>query len=126
LIFLLSTAALFSIWVYTSATEEPKIKQPDQAAIRGKMVWQQYNCNACHQLYGLGGYMGPDLTNEISRSGKEVAKAFIIGGTAKMPQLHLSEAEVEDMLAFLIYVDHSGHFPALNQKANIYGNTVTE
>ena len=32
----------------------------------GRIVWQKNNCQSCHQLYGLGGYLGPDLTNEMS------------------------------------------------------------
>ncbi len=35
-------------------------------AAAGKLLYQKYNCQACHQIYGLGGYMGPDLTNVYS------------------------------------------------------------
>ena len=38
-------------------------------ACEGKIVFQKYNCISCHQLYGLGGYLGPDLTNVISEKG---------------------------------------------------------
>ncbi len=38
---------------------------------KGKLLFQEYNCISCHQLYGLGGYMGPDLTNVISAIGNQ-------------------------------------------------------
>ena len=80
----------------------------DQEACDGKMVWQHYNCNACHQIYGLGGYLGPDLTNEYSLKGKDVINAFLISGTSTMPVFHMSEKEMNDLVAFLKDVDRTG------------------
>lgn len=76
--------------------------------ISGKAVWQRYNCNACHQVYGLGGFIGPDLTNDYSFRGKDFIKAFLNYGTAAMPNFHLSEKEVNDLLAYLKDIDASG------------------
>ena len=49
----------------------------------GKLIWQKYNCQSCHQIYSLGGYLGPDLTNVYSKYNKseEVLKHFFKGGT---------------------------------------------
>ena len=71
----------------------------------GKMVWQQYNCNACHQVYGLGGYLGPDLTNVYSNRGSEYIQAFLKNGTGSMPQFHLTETETSLLLSFLKEID---------------------
>jgi len=81
---------------------------PDQEATRGKLVWQQYNCNACHQVYGLGGYLGPDLTNVYSLKGKEYIKAFLQNGTPIMPDFHLSREEMDALVAYLKNIDASG------------------
>lgn len=74
----------------------------------GKMVWQQYNCNACHQVYGLGGYLGPDLTNEYSKRGPAFIQAFLKTGTGAMPLFHLTETETKSLLSFLKDIDASG------------------
>lgn len=87
-------------------------------------MWQSKNCQACHQLYGLGGYMGPDLTNIISDSikGPAYASAFIQSGTAKMPKFNLSAAEVNELLAFLTWVDQSGQSRVPADKVTPLGN----
>ena len=49
----------------------------NKEAITGKVLYQKYNCTACHQIYGLGGFLGPDLTIVVSQQGKgEAYKSF--------------------------------------------------
>ena len=78
------------------------------ASIEGKKIWQQYNCNACHQIYGLGGYLGPDLTNVYSKRGHQYIQAFITNGTNVMPNFHLSSNEQESLIAYFKNIDSSG------------------
>lgn len=105
---------VYTVIVYRSGTEntasEPFLTEEAQ---RGKLVFQEYNCISCHQLYGLGGYMGPDLTNVISEKGKGelYARSFIKSGTQKMPDFHLSDAEIDALTAYLKYVDKTGISP---------------
>lgn len=96
----------YSIYLYSSLPV--KDYTFDEEAGKGKFVWQQYNCNACHQVYGLGGYLGPDLTNVYSSRGKDYIKAFLNLGTASMPVFHLTEQEMKNLLAFLNNIDASG------------------
>lgn len=84
-------------------------------------MFQDYNCIACHQFYGLGGYMGPDLTNVISNRGEAVARAFIAAGTATMPNLGLAPEEVEAVVAYLKFVDKTGTYPPENYEVRWYG-----
>ena len=99
---------VYSAFVYTEGTEvagASSLSSP--ASSRGKLLFQKYNCTACHQLYGLGGYLGPDLTTVISQKGKGelYAKAILKTGTQRMPDFRLNDREVEDIVAFLKYVD---------------------
>jgi nitric oxide reductase subunit C len=55
---------LYTSFVYTEGTITENLIS-DEAA-EGRQIFRDKNCIACHQLYGLGGYMGPDLTNVIS------------------------------------------------------------
>lgn len=89
------------------------------------MLFQRKNCIACHQIYGLGGYMGPDLTNVISAPGKGpmYIKAFLTVGTERMPNFHLTEAEKDDLVAFLTYSDKTGVSPVKRFTIN-YDGTV--
>lgn len=82
----------------------------DQKVAEGRLVWQKYNCQSCHQLYGLGGYLGPDLTNLMSETGKSETylNAIIESGTNQMPVLGLSEDEIRKVIEFLKSVDSSG------------------
>ena len=71
------------------------------------MLFQKYNCTACHQLYGLGGYLGPELTTVWSNiyGGEALIKAFLRNGSVRMPNFNLKTEEIEDIISFLKYVD---------------------
>ncbi len=98
---------LYSLIIYSSL---PVKNNPiNEETANGKLVWQKYNCNACHQVYGLGGYLGPDLTNIYSLRGPGYIKAFLISGTTVMPDFHLKEQEINEILAYLKNIDASGN-----------------
>ena len=116
----------YSAYIYTAGTEAAHIVQMTDEARRGQRVFQAYNCIACHQFYGLGGYMGPDLTNVISTRGAAIATAFITAGTASMPNLGLSPDEVLDVVAYLGFVDKTGTYPPKNYEVTWYGTVKQE
>ncbi len=93
---------------------------------RGAEVYQQYKCVACHQFYGLGGYMGPDLTNVVSNRGQAVARAFIAAGTATMPNLGLATEEIDAVVAYLAFVDKTGTYPPENFDVRWFGTVDQE
>ncbi len=76
--------------------------------MKGASIWREKNCQSCHQLYGLGGYMGPDLTNIMSSKAENNARTFIKYGTGKMPNLHLNNEEVDNLVAYLSWIDKTG------------------
>lgn len=106
LIFLSGAFLIYSGFLYTVMPIKYNSSKRQEDA--GKLVWQQYNCNACHQIYGLGGYLGPDLTNVFSKRGQEYIKTFLTAGTGAMPIFHLSESETNSLLSFLKDIDASG------------------
>jgi nitric oxide reductase subunit C len=113
----------YSAYVYTAGTRVPQPVALTDSVHDGYRLFQQHNCIACHQFYGLGGYMGPDLTNVISSEGKGplYARAFMQAGTARMPDFALSERELDALIAFLEYVDAAGTYPAENYTIRWYG-----
>lgn len=79
-------------------------------AAEGRIVWQEYNCQSCHQLYGLGGYLGPDLTNIISNpnKGEKLIRIIVKSGVKQMPAFKMNENELIALIEFLKSVDASG------------------
>jgi nitric oxide reductase subunit C len=104
---------VYTAYVYTSGTETPADVALTGPVKNGLTLFQANNCIACHQFYGLGGYLGPDLTNVISAPGKgaEYAKAILEDGTPGMPDFSFSAVEVDDLIQFLKFVNASGEYP---------------
>ncbi len=120
LIFLLMSYIFYSIYIYSFLPK--KVNQNNLLTQAGKIVWHKYNCNACHQIYGQGGYIGPDLTNSITRIGPEAIKVYIKYGTIKMPNFKLSNEETDQLINFLKHIDSSGNSDPRTFKISIYGN----
>lgn len=122
---------LFSIntaIIYVSGSEnDPADKFLTQGAKDGKLLFQEYNCISCHQIYGLGGYMGPDLTNVMSEpnKGEGYVKSFIQNGTLRMPNFKLTESEVSALAAYLNYIDKTGISPVRDFEIEFDG-TITQ
>lgn len=108
-------------WIYIKSSKYASMQS--QSACEGKVVYQKYNCVSCHQIYGLGGYMGPDLTNVISTEGKGriYAASFLQNGTNKMPNFKLTKSEIESLLDYLAEVDKTGSSPNHKNKINSSG-----
>ncbi|NQV87148.1 MAG: cytochrome c [Woeseiaceae bacterium] len=116
----------YSATVYTSGTAAVHGEPMSEEARQGLQIFQNENCIACHQFYGLGGYMGPDLTNVISTSGEAYARAFITAGTARMPNFNLREDEVSALVAFLGFVDQTGTYPPKKYEVHWTGAVAQE
>ena len=57
--------ALYSVAVYRQGGGTDG--SPADSRVRAGMeAWQGNNCQSCHQFYGLGGYMGPDLMSLLN------------------------------------------------------------
>ncbi len=80
------------------------------AAIAGKKLWETRNCIGCHTLLGEGAYFAPELGNVYQRRGPEFIKAWIQAqptgtpGRRQMPQFHLSDKELDDLVEFFKYI----------------------
>ena len=116
--------SLFAILVFAGLTMDtvqkvPELSNADQiteSVARGKNLWEVNNCVGCHTIMGEGAYYAPELANVFNRRGasdETSFKAYLNGWMAaqplsepdrrKMPQFHLSEAQVNDLADFLIW-----------------------
>ncbi len=58
--------------------------------------------------------------------GEAFSRAFIVSGTASMPNLGLSEDEVSAVIAYLTAVDQTGTYPPKNYEVHWTGNVSQE
>ncbi|HEU0111089.1 MAG TPA: cytochrome c [Flavisolibacter sp.] len=100
---------VYSAVVYTTGTESGiRLTTAEQQLInKGKSLYQAKNCQACHQLYGLGGYLGPDLTTAFSdkHRGPGLIRALLRSGGNLMPDFKFSNQQIDELIAYLKYVD---------------------
>ncbi|MBL8988563.1 MAG: c-type cytochrome [Gemmatimonadetes bacterium] len=77
----------------------------DPVAARGRAIWHRENCQVCHQLWGLGGFLGPDLTNAASRVDSLRLTTLLTTGRGQMPALQLPADEIAAVRAYLVALD---------------------
>jgi len=94
--FLIQTAL-----VYTDRKAEPLSGQ----ALQGRRLWHENACQVCHQLYGQGGFLGPDLTNAASRVDPARLTALLTVGSGQMPAFGFGDDQIAQIAAFLGAMD---------------------
>ncbi|WP_374335300.1 cytochrome c [Leeia sp.] len=105
--FLLFVALTFN--TVQSSPKRDNSRNLTEQVVRGKRLWEVNNCIGCHTLLGEGAYFAPELGNVYVRRGPEFIKAWIKAqptgapGRRQMPNFHLSDSELDDLVAFLKY-----------------------
>jgi len=99
--FLVAAFAVQTVLVYSDEPTGPI----DDEAIRGRELWHDNGCQVCHQFYGQGGFLGPDLTNAYSYVDTVRLRSLLTIGSGQMPAFNLSNAEIRDIRAFLKAMD---------------------
>lgn len=113
---------IYTFSIYFDDAEKSSVATQHTKAGEGKLVWQKHNCQSCHQLYGLGGYLGPDLTNVSSKIANDIAlEAIISSGNERMPSYHMDKTEMQALLAFLHAMDATGNADPRNFRKSING-----
>jgi nitric oxide reductase subunit C len=79
-----------------------------ERAARGQKLWLDNNCQSCHQIFGFGGFLGPDLTNAAGTLTEARLDLILTEGAGLMPAFHLGEEERAAVLQFLVEVDKTG------------------
>ena len=109
-----SSAALFLLLTWDTHRQVVALSHADQLSenvVDGKRAFEKYNCNDCHTILGFGAYYAPDLTKVVKRIGedgiryrvKSPEKAFE-KSWRKMPHQGVSDAEVENLVAFFKWI----------------------
>ncbi len=102
---------------------------PDKAGMKGKNLFEKFNCFGCHKINNRGGDIGPDLTKEAKKSRPEWLFNFLKSPhkirpapilKARMPNFDLSDKEVNAMIEYLAYVSKDSYPYNLELKKKIY------
>lgn len=94
---------------------------PGSPGYRGLVLWRNHNCAACHAVFGLGGHIGPDLTNVTGRRNEAYLRHVLRYGMSGMPGLDLNADAASDLIAYLRHVDGLGTYPLDSPDAPGFG-----
>ena len=81
-------------------------KNVPMTAESGKMLVERYNCRDCHRIQGEGALVGPQLDGILLRTDPMIVRLWLhnpraIKGNTPMPNFHLSDSEIEAIMAYL-------------------------
>lgn len=124
-LFLLALSTFFLAYnfkIYTGKEDYGNVVLSEKA-VRGQNLWLKNNCNSCHQVYGLGGYLGPDLTNIYSfrKQNDSYLKAMFNSGIQSMPLFDFNETQQDELLQFLKEIDQTGLSPNIETEIKFNG-----
>jgi len=77
-------------------------------AVEGRGIWHSHNCQACHHIYGFGGFLGPDLTNAVLGLSQARLDSILTEGSQQMPAFHLEQGEREAVTQYLRELAETG------------------
>jgi nitric oxide reductase subunit C len=104
--------ACFAIQGALVYLDQPSSTRLGGPALDGARAWQRHNCNVCHQVYGWGGFLGPDLTNVAGRLGEGGLRARMARvtaeGSGQMPPIPLEDGVVDALVAWFVALDRTG------------------
>jgi len=110
----LSSGGLFLWLTFDTQRQVATLAHADRLSdqvVAGKRVFEKYNCNDCHTILGFGGYYAPDLTKVVRRVGEDGVRYRVLHpaeafaeSPRKMSRTAITEAEVDDLVAFLRWV----------------------
>ncbi|HAK57041.1 MAG: cytochrome c [Vicinamibacterales bacterium] len=106
---LVATYVVVSVVAYTDFPRRASIPPLTELEHEGLLVWRRHNCQACHQVFGFGGFLGPDLTNRVGDdTATDALRPLLTRGSNRMPGLDLPLAEQDAVLAYLRRLNRSG------------------
>jgi nitric oxide reductase subunit C len=100
--FLLQSSLVF---LDPTGRETPALTETESL---GRKIWLKHNCQSCHQLFGFGGFLGPDLTNRAHLLTPAALKIILQIGPKQMPSIDLSLDEANELHAYLNHMNKTG------------------
>ena len=89
---------------------------------KGELVYREFNCSYCHAINGVGGAVGPDLSNTATKWNSDNLTAYLQNPNSMIPQtLHpkllFTSDELDGLVAYLLtlgaQIPYSAQAPVL-------------
>jgi len=96
--------ASFAVQTGLVYSDDVDIVLSDEAVL-GRELFHEGSCQVCHQLWGQGGFLGPDLTNAASRVDETRLVSLLTVGSGQMPVFDFDRQEIAYIRAFLEEID---------------------
>lgn len=95
------------VWLTVDSVKAVEQRTPPvtEKVAAGLQVFQKGTCIDCHTMLGNGAYFAPDLTKVYSRRGEAFLKTFMQNPPKPMPNFHLSEEEIGNLIEFFKWAD---------------------
>jgi ubiquinol-cytochrome c reductase cytochrome b subunit len=111
----------------TGAMSAPsqQIAELSPLAIEGQRVYREVNCSYCHAINGVGGAIGPDLSNIASQLNREQITNYLRNPDSMVPntlhpKLQFTQDELDALTAYLLTLGAPANYtteaPILFQK----------
>lgn len=106
-----SKKVLLSVLVATFVVQTSLVYSDDvdlvltDDAVAGRKLFHDGSCQVCHQLWGQGGFLGPDLTNAASRVDQTRLASLLTVGSGQMPAYGYDDGQIAEIRAFLVEID---------------------
>lgn len=101
---LAALVATFVIQTGLVYSDDVDLRLSDEA-VEGRKLFHDGSCQVCHQLWGQGGFLGPDLTNAASRVDPTRLASLMTVGSGQMPAFDYTEEQIAQLRAFLEEID---------------------
>jgi nitric oxide reductase subunit C len=92
---------------WLNLTKEVDLTDPVRT---GTALVEAYDCRRCHQVDGRGALKAPDLAGVTGRLDRVALRLWLrnpraIDGNTAMPTFHLSDSEIDAIVAYLEFLD---------------------
>jgi|GEM_PF-1521317 len=87
----------------------------------GRTIWLERGCAVCHSIYGLGGHLGPDLTNAARPGMESLIRVTVRRGRGRMPAFDLSVPELNALVVYLRRIAATGTYPPRSWTDPVFG-----
>lgn len=95
--------------VWTNAGDRPgSTVALSSNAREGQTIFRSHGCQSCHALFGMGGFLGPDLTNAARRVPPARFAELLQDGSGPMPAYHLDGLQRAAVFAYLEAINATG------------------
>lgn len=110
-----------TVFLSTGGRADPGDDASRATIAAGEAVWRAHDCQACHALYGLGGHLGPDLTNVLRDRDATFFHLTLAEGRRRMPAFTLAPAEEAALLRYFEALNASAESPLRGPDAPVFG-----